>query len=268
VVEQVKAFAPRWVISTGLAHLAGAAVQAIRRNGARIANYSTDDPWSRAQGGEWFRESLPHYDAIYSTRRSNLADFRRIGCASVEFLPLAYDPLVHFPEEPSTEIPDALCDVVFVGAADKDRLPYMEALVQAGLNLHLWGGYWKKIAFFREYAFGHADGAATRRAIAGAKICLCLVRRANRDGHAMRSFEVPAMGGCMLAEDTEEHREIFGAEGRAVVYFNSIPQMVEKARWLLAHPEERKRLAAASHALITGGKNTYADRLQTILQSL
>jgi spore maturation protein CgeB len=266
VVEQVKTFAPRWVLSTGLAPLTGAAVQAIRQHGALIANYSTDDPWSQAQGGEWFRESLPYYDAIYSTRSSNLADFQRIGCASVEFLPFAYDPLVHFPEGPSTEIPSALCDVVFVGGADKDRLPYMEALVRAGLNLHLWGGYWQSNALFRECAFGHADGATTRRAVGGAKICLCLVRRANRDGHAMRSFEIPAMGGCMLAEDTEEHREIFGAEGVAVIYFNSIPQMVEKARWLLAHAEERKRLASAAHALITGGKNTYADRLKTILQ--
>ena len=35
----------------------------------------------------------------------------------------------------------------------------------------------------------------------------------------MRSFEIAAVGGCLLAQDIDEHREIFGSEGEAVVYF-------------------------------------------------
>jgi hypothetical protein len=35
----------------------------------------------------------------------------------------------------------------------------------------------------------------------------------------MRSFEIAAVGGCMLARDIDEHREIFGSEGEAAVYF-------------------------------------------------
>jgi spore maturation protein CgeB len=41
----------------------------------------------------------------------------------------------------------------------------------------------------------------------------------SRDGHIKRSFEIAAVGGCMLAQDIDEHREIFGSEGEAVVYF-------------------------------------------------
>jgi len=44
--------------------------------------------------------------------------------------------------------------------------------------------------------------------------------------------------------------------------------MVERRRWLLGHDLERCRLAAAVHAHITQGRNTYADRLQTILQRI
>ena len=58
-----------------------------------------------------------------------------------------------------------------------------------------------------------------RAASASAKVCLCLVRRANRDGHTMRSFEAAAIGGCILAEDTADHREIFGPEDYAARYF-------------------------------------------------
>jgi spore maturation protein CgeB len=82
----------------------------------------------------------------------------------------------------------------------------------------------------------------------------------------MRTFEVPASGGCMLAEDTGEHRDIFGPEGESVLYFQNEPEMVAKARWLLDRPEERRRLAQAAHAKIEGGRHTYRDRLQEILR--
>jgi hypothetical protein len=41
--------------------------------------------------------------------------------------------------------------------------------------------------------------------------------------------------------------------------------MVERLRWLMHHDEERRRLGAAAHARITGGGNTYKDRLETML---
>jgi spore maturation protein CgeB len=84
----------------------------------------------------------------------------------------------------------------------------------------------------------------------------------------MRTFEVPAIGSCMLTEDTQEHREIFGKEGEAVLYFNTISEMLEKTRWLLNHDRERQRLAKSVHQLITQGSHTYRDRLKTILSYL
>ena len=82
----------------------------------------------------------------------------------------------------------------------------------------------------------------------------------------MRTFEVPAVGGCMLTEDTAEHREIFGLEGESVLYFLGEVEMVAKARWLLDRPEERRRLAEAAHAKIQSGYCTYQDRLRQIIQ--
>jgi spore maturation protein CgeB len=82
----------------------------------------------------------------------------------------------------------------------------------------------------------------------------------------MRSFEVPAMGGCMLAEDTDDHREIFGEEGNAVCYFKNTTELLVKLRWLVEHERDRHRLAIASHELILGRPNTYCDRLVSMLQ--
>ncbi|MDZ7380079.1 MAG: glycosyltransferase, partial [candidate division KSB1 bacterium] len=141
-------------------------------------------------------------------------------------------------------------------------------LIRAGFKVALYGGYWERYLSTRKFARGHADPRTLRKAIGGAKVALCLVRHANRDGHVMRTFEIPAMGGCMLTEDTAEHCEIFGEEGQAVVYFRTIPEMIEKLRWLLDHPAERARLARAAHALVTTGCHTYRDRLVTMLANV
>jgi hypothetical protein len=69
----------------------------------------------------------------------------------------------------------------------------------------------------------------------------------------------------MLAEDTEEHREIFGREGEAALYFRNADEASAKAAWLLANAQERTRMAAAILARAGGIENTYRARLATML---
>jgi len=266
ILSACQVYKPTYLLTTGLAPVCSADLEDIGRCGIVRLNFLTDDPWNSMQYAGWFQKSLLQYDHIFSPRRGNLKDLRGHGCNRVHYLPFAYSPAVHFPEIDSCNLID-VPDVIFAGGADTDRLPYVRALISGGLKVALYGGYWDRHADLRAYWHGHAGLAAIRHATSAAKIVLCLVRLANRDGHAMRSFEVPAMRGCMLAEDTSEHREMFGPNGEAVIYFRSVPEMVDRARWLLENEAERKRLASAAHHRITGGRNTYADRLQTMLET-
>ncbi len=83
------------------------------------------------------------------------------------------------------------------------------------------------------------------------------------NGHTMRSYEVPAMQAVILAESTDDHKDMFGEEG--ALYFRDIPEMISKAKWLVAHEAEARQMAARAHARITRAANTYRDRLVTIL---
>ncbi|HUI06245.1 MAG TPA: glycosyltransferase [Verrucomicrobiae bacterium] len=268
VVQVCLEVRPTWLICTGVAPVEGWALRKIGELGTRRLNYLTDDPWSSAHRAAWFLEALSAYDQVFSTKRSLLDELRRSGCPGVAYLPFAYAPEAHFPEQPPPGRGGngLAADVVFVGGADRDRVPYMATLLRAGFQLALYGGYWERYRATAGAARGQADLRTSRQAVQAAKVALCLVRRTNRDGHCMRSFEVPAIGACMLTEDTTEHREIFGENGQAVVYFRTQEEMVERLRWLLAHDEDRHRLADAAHQLITGGKHTYRDRLETMLQ--
>ncbi|HWF11060.1 MAG TPA: glycosyltransferase [Bryobacteraceae bacterium] len=258
---------PEILLTTGFAPITAAALKTVGSMGICRMNYLTDDPWNPTQRAPWFMEALPEYDEIFSTRRANLGDLRALGCKGVSYLPFGFAPDLYFPDSPSPERKaEAESDVLFAGGADADRLPYIKALSAEGFKLGLYGAYWERFAETRALTRGYQPPATVREAVAAAKVVLCLVRRANRDGTCMRSFEAPAMGACMLTEKTEEHLDLFGPEGQTVLYFESIGEMIEKARWLVEHEAERRRLKAAAHRLISEGRHTYQDRLATIVE--
>ncbi len=266
VLALCEALRPRWLLATGMAPLTRDTLARLRALGVNCFNHLTDDPWNPAHRAAWFLEALPAYQIVFSPRRANLDDLRALGCRQVHYLPFAYAPHIHFPEQAQGQERSQFdCDVLFYGGADRDRLPYVLALINGGLKVHLYGGYWDRYAGTRPYFKGHADPATLRKAVAGARVTLCLVRRANRDGHVMRSFGVPAMAGCMLTEDTPEHGALLGADGEATVYFRDPEELIAKVKWLLANPENRRRLARTAHERITQGGHSYADRLRVML---
>jgi spore maturation protein CgeB len=267
VVEECIKFQPQYLIATGISPLQVKTLQKISELGIHSINFITDDPWNPAHYAKWFLDALPHYSTVFSPRRVIMDELKQIGCEDVRYLPFGYDPELFFPVSPTMEESAShASDVMFAGGGDRDRVPYIAALIDAGINVGLYGGYWERHSETKSHNRGLADIKTLRIAIHSAKIALCLVRRANRDGHVMRTFEVPAVGACMLTEDTPDHREIFGEDGESVVYFQTVQEMVEKAKWLLDRPAERQRLSLAAHERIVRENHTYKDRLGSMLK--
>jgi len=254
---------PDLLITTGAGALTVGALQRLRQSGVKLANYSTDDPWNPLLRAGWHLRSLPRYDVIFTPRRANIEDFRRLGCGDVRYLPFGFDSRHARPPEAPLALEDAP-EVLFVGGADRDRAAFVRAFIGRGMPISLAGGYWERFAGLRRHAAGVKSPDELRALTSAAKVNLCLVRRANRDGHVMRSLEIGAIGGCMLAEDTGEHRELFGPDGESVAYFKTPEDAAERARALIADPAERRRLAAALHARIWSGQHSYLHRLQAI----
>jgi hypothetical protein len=264
-------FKPQLLLVTGISPPGAGALQKIGKLGVCRCNFLTDDPWNSKNGAGFFLKSLRHYDLVYSPRRSNLADLLQVGCQQVEYLPFGYNQELHFPELPQTpmERERFACDVAFVGCADYDRIPMALALVQAGLRVNLYGAYWDRYAKLRSHWKGLVFGRELRLAVGGATVNICLGRKANRDGHAMRSLELPAMGACLLVEDTLEHRELFGDAGDCVEYYLGLDELVVKSKALCAQPERARALGGkVFQHICQKNRHTYADRLQTILDGV
>jgi spore maturation protein CgeB len=78
----------------------------------------------------------------------------------------------------------------------------------------------------------------------------------------MRLFEVTGVGSCLLTDNKENMNELFDC-GKEVVVYNNTEDCIEKARWLLAHEEERKQIAMAGQKR-TLENHTVENRCRTI----
>jgi len=256
------------LLVTGIAPPSASALAEIASLGTVCMNFLTDDPWNPAHHAAWFVRALAHYDHVFSPRTANIEDLRALGCPGVSYLPFAYAAAHHvrlLNAGPGGQ--DPTCDVVFVGGADRDRVGWVSALLRAGFGMECYGGYWDRFPETRGCARGMAAPDRLADVLRRGKVVLCLVRRANRDGHSMRTFESAAMGACMLVEDTEDHRRLFGPDGEAVRYFRNREELVDRAGWLVGDEAERSRLAATAQALVIGGSHTYRDRLRSMLDA-
>jgi hypothetical protein len=270
VVQIVRDESIECVLSTGIAPLDVETLRALGRHGVRRLNFLTDDPWNVEHRAPWFSRALREYDHVFTPRKANIGDLMSVGGPSVSYLPFGFAPEIHYPELPATadERHRYAADLVFAGGADPDRVRAVTPFLDAGFDVALYGGYWDRQKETRAHARGFLSGNDLRKAIAGGAVCLCLVRRANRDGHAMRTFEVAAMGGCMLVEDTSDHRDFFGEDDEAVVYFQTPRDAMERLRELLNDAPRRARLALRVRERIMRGAHTYADRLQHMMAPL
>src|SRR5205823_10084645 len=135
-------------------------------------NYLTDDPLNQVHCAPWFMKALPYYDHVFSPRRANLEDLRRLDCPAVSYVPFAYAPELHFPEPSATpeEQERFAAEAVVAGGADCDRVPYMAALIRAGFKVALYGGYWERYPETKAHARGHAAPQTLRKAIREAKV--------------------------------------------------------------------------------------------------
>lgn len=271
-LKEATAFQPDLVLICKGAFIAPDTLARIRRaTGAVLVNYATDDPFNPQVNTRDLVDAIPLYDLYACTKRAIMDDVAKSGCANVIYLPFAYKPSVHFPEPPDAAEAHRRfdCDAVFIGGCDRDRIPYFQRLVKAlpHLTLALYGAFWNRSRTLRSYWRGFALGRDFRMALGGARIAINLVRNANRDGHVMRSFEIPACGAFMLAERTSEHLDLF-AENREAAYFRTVDEMVDRVKYFLDHEDRRITIADAGRNAVVIGNHTYRHRLLVITNSV
>src|SRR5205814_1486 len=114
-------------------------------------------------------------------------------------------------------------EVLFVGTWMPERGPFLADLVKLGVPLAIYGTRWEKAREWKSlksfWRGGWIEGDDYARAIQCSRLCLGLLSKGNRDLHTTRSLEIPALGGVLCAERTDEHLALF-REGLEAVYWS------------------------------------------------
>jgi spore maturation protein CgeB len=263
VLSAVQSLRPPILLSTGHAPINAQTLHKIRALGTICVNYSTDDPFNAAMRSRFFTRALSGYQVIFTPRQNNVEDLRA-HVDQVHWLPFGFDPSLFFPE--CLDAAQLAClhePVLFVGGGDQDRARYLTPLASAGLGLAVFGSEFERYAQIRACLRGRLDPDELRQRTIAASICVILIRKANRDQHVMRSLEAAACGGCLLVEDTAEHRLLLSDGAH---YFSSPTDLVVQARRLLDNPSLRAKLR--QRALEVTAAARYQDRLAELLNQL
>lgn len=200
--------------------------------------------------------SIPFYDLIITTKTFGIVDLRDLfSITNAEFVPHGSDLDINRPFPINDEdLRQFGADVSFIGTWSPKKEDYLTKAVSAlpDVNFRIWGAQWERS---NSRAL---DGVIQGCPILGdlypltiqcSKINVGLLSEKRRgassgDVTTARTFEIPASGGFMLHERTEELLRFF-EEDDEVGCFGSPDELVSKIQYYLPREELRSRIADA-----------------------
>jgi spore maturation protein CgeB len=227
-----------------------ALVEQLRRRCGAVVNYNLDDPFGTRDGGRWrlYLRSVPFYDALVVVREINVAEARARGARRVLRVFRSADEEAHAPAV--LDAGDRARwgqDILFIGTWMPERGALAAELIRRHVPLSIYGDGWQKA---REWPLIQASwrgpaiyGSEYTKAIRGAKACLGLLSKGNRDLHTQRTMEIPFAGGVLCAERTSEHRALYH-EGTEAVFWADARECADVCRELVEDAARRRAVAA------------------------
>lgn len=241
-------------------------IAAARRFARACIVFQNDDMKNGRSTTPEMSRAIPYWDVVLTPRDFAVDELVAAGARRVEVLHFAYDPLLSYPVLESDLDKTLANSVVFVGTCMPERIAPLEALALHA-PVSVFGGGWERLPSgspLRSALRPPIFEDELRKVIASAAINVAFVAKANRDQHTMRTFEIPACGGFMLAERTPVHTALF-REGEEAVFFASTEELVARAVDCLADAGRRRAIAKAGCLRVTG-RERYEDRAARVLE--
>ncbi len=235
LIEKATSFRPDVLLVFKGMRILPEALTALKRRGIRLANYNPDHPFlfsSRGSGNANVSNSIGLYDLHFCYSRDVQRRIGRDFGIATAFLPFGYElaPAVFDKISEEAEIPRAC----FIGNPDPLRVDYLQSLAATGLPVDVYGHGWHKTLPPTTKLHIHAAvyGEEFWRKMRAYRVQVNIFRPHNVGSHNMRTFEIPAAGGIMLAPDSAEHREFF-AGGNEAFFYKDKEDLAAQARYIL-----------------------------------
>jgi spore maturation protein CgeB len=250
-------------------------IRQIRKSvGVPFVNHYPDHPyigirWDPREASALRRdliEVLRQYSMVWMWERSLVERLRRDG-VEAKYLPFAVDPELFRPQSGDDGLRCETCgrrhEVVFVGTRTRARQQEINSIVRH--EVAIWGNGWTGRRGLTRGQRIHAPvyGVGVAKIHGAAAVSLNVPNAENLSGPNMRTFEVPASGGVMLARYSDAQAEFF-PENEAAAYYRSPEELDAKIDWLLGDAALRKRIRGNAVKLATS--QTYDHRAAEVLR--
>lgn len=255
--------------------LGAESVRLLRDSGLLTVLYNHDDPTGGRDGRRFdsLLKALPFYDVCAVVRHENVMEYKALGAKRVVRIWMSHDEVMHAPHQDARELAMAFrSDVVFIGTwmREEGRDQFLLDLVNRGIPVSIWGARWQKSPLWEQlkacYRGGNLSGRDYVAAIQGAKVCLGMLSKGNRDLHTTRSMEIPYAGGVLCAERTSEHMELY-EEGVEAVFWRDVDECARQCRRLLDDDAWRESVRSAGMARVRASHRGHEDMCRVIVEA-
>ncbi len=268
LVARVRESRPDLVFFLAQAPVDPALLQTLKQEGVLLAYWFVED----FQVFPYWREVAPAVDVFFTLQQEPFTqELEAIG-ARPAFLPLAADPEVYRPLELTPEEQGRYgAALSFVGAGYANRREFFQGLLD--YDFKIWGSDWENpgpLANRIQKGGARVSDEEAVRVFAASQINLNLhsspfFRGINPEGDYLnpRVFDLAAAGAFQLVDWRSQLPDFFAPE-KEVAVFRSLSEAREKIAYYLAHPEERRAMAARARQRCLA-RHTYEHRLAEAL---
>jgi spore maturation protein CgeB len=249
VLSFVAEFEPSHIIVFKGMELLPSTLHVWKSKGIKLINYNPDNPFlfsGRGSGNENVSNSILLFDLYCSYDSSIVKQLQDRGVKSAlvpfgfELDELEYQKIQNTPE---------INRVCFLGNPDKERAKFINSLINQHIDIDLYGTNWN------QYIPSNSSSVKIHPPVYGLDfwktlrryaVQLNLMRIHNLNSHNMRSFDIPGVGGIMLAPRTVDH-QLYFEEGKEVFLFQNQIECVKSIHQLLSmHKDKRTAIRNAA----------------------
>jgi spore maturation protein CgeB len=230
-------------------HFTPSTIQEIKKTGALTVSYNQDNPFGPRKDPCWrqFFRVYRLFDLHCLFRKADVARFSGLNLPWISTM-FSFEPSIHFPPPQGWNDSDRSRDVSYIGSPHEDRPQFLRCLAESkNIPLLIAGPRWEKFLpaelLARYVSHGYLSDAQYRETIWKSKINLGFISHKNEDDIGHKCIEIAACGSFLLAVRSEGHSECF-EEDQEAVFFSSVEECADKARYYLERPDLRDAIAA------------------------
>jgi len=235
----------------------------------KLVSWNGDNMYRWHNKTFFFHFGLNYYDVICTVNIPDYKNITKLRSGEVLFFDKRADFELHKPL--NLERKQFEFDVLFIGSYERERYEMLLFLANNGIRLDIYGSMWDNCkGVIHENMCVHFKALVGNDyvlAVSNAKISLGFLRKINNDTQTSRTFEIPACGGFMLMERTQDHLRLF-REGEEAEYFDSNEELLSKLMFYLENDEARELIAANGRKRVVDSKYFFDDLADEIMKGI